>query len=430
MKSEWIKTKLSEFVNINPRRSIKKGTMTPFVAMTDLVENVRDIPTKTIKAFGSGTKFIDGDTLFARITPCLENGKTALVSGLGEGVIAAGSTEFIVLNPKHLETDKYFVYYLARLPELRRYAERKMEGTSGRQRVSAQSLGDFEFMLPPPDERKKIGQMLADLDDKISSNTKMNAVLERITRRLFKSWFVNFDPVHANTENIRFGNISLDLQSLFPNELVDSKIGSIPKGWTVSEIGDEVQCVGGSTPSTSKSEYWENGSVLWTTPKDLSSQESKVMIDTSRKITSKGLTKVSSGLLPVNTVLMSSRAPVGYLAISKEPVSINQGYIAMKCNKSLGPMYILNWLEENMENIKQHAGGTTFAEISKKSFRPLPVLVPSQPVIAKYEEIAGNIYERIESNARQNECLRGIRNRLLPRLIYGTLPIKSECKAA
>lgn len=426
MRSSWVRTKLRDFVNINPRRSISKGSITPFVAMTNLVEGARDIPSWTAKKFGSGTKFVDGDTIFARITPCMENGKTALVAGLGDGVIAAGSTEFIVLNPKNLESDKYFVYYLARLPELRKYAERKMEGTSGRQRVSAQSLGEFEFMLPPPSERKRIGQILANLDNKIEANVHINSTLESIARRLFRSWFVNFDPVKANVEGVKFSNLPSNTQSLFPSEFVDSQIGPIPKGWRVSEIGSEVQCVGGSTPSTSKPEFWENGDVLWTTPKDLSSQESKVMIDTSRKITTDGLGKISSGLLPKDTVLMSSRAPVGYLAIAKEPLAINQGYIGMKCNKTLGPMYVLNWLEQNMEGIKQRAGGTTFAEISKKSFRPLPVLVPDEVVVKKYEEIVSDMYNRIELNARQNQFLRSLRDKLLPKLLNGSISLLSE----
>lgn len=225
--SEWKLTKLNEFVNINPRRSVKKGAVVPFIAMTELVEGARDIPNKSEKAFGSGTKFIDGDTLFARITPCLENGKTALVTGLGDNVIGAGSTEFIVLNPKNLNTDKNFIYYLARLPELRAYAEKKMEGTSGRQRVSAQALGEFEFMLPPPDIRKSIGQFLANLDDKIDANTLMNQILEKIAQRIFKSWFIDFDPVKANAEGVPFADLSPDIQSLFPSEFVESEMGLI-----------------------------------------------------------------------------------------------------------------------------------------------------------------------------------------------------------
>lgn len=333
-------------------------------------------------------------------------------------------TSFYLVNESFNELR--FIYYL-----LKSLGLEEMNSDSAVPGLNRENAHRTPIKIPEKrEDREKLGFMMASFDEKIASNNSMNRTLESIAQRIFKSWFVDFDPIKANIDNIRFSNLPPDIQSLFPNELTESPIGPIPKGWHVSEIGSEVQCVGGSTPTTSKPEYWENGDVLWTTPKDLSSQESKVMIDTSRRITDDGLKKISSGLLPKDTVLMSSRAPVGYLAIAKEPLAINQGYIGMKCNKTLGPMYILNWLEQKMEDIKQHAGGTTFAEISKKSFRPLPVLVPDEVVVKKYEEIASEMYSRIELNARQNQFLRRLRDRILPKLLNGSLMLQSEEEAA
>lgn len=435
MQSKWQKTTLGEFVNINPRRSVKKGTVTPFVGMPDITENIRDIRVIGEREFGSGMKFQDGDTLFARITPCLENGKTVLVNGLGEGVIAHGSTEFIVLSPKDIEHDAKFIYYLARLPEFREFARSRMEGTSGRQRVDATALASYEFMLPPPDIRKGIGEALSAFDDKMIANSQMNQTLEKIAQRIFKSWFIDFDPVKANAEGVPFNGLSPEIQALFPNKLVDSgtEFGLIPEGWKVSTIEKEIRTVGGATPSTTNADFWDDGSIRWTTPKDLSGLQDKILIDTARRITPKGLEKISSGLLPKNTVLMSSRAPVGYLALAREEMAINQGYIAMICQKDIQPFFMLQWLDSNMDKIKRHAGGTTFAEISKGTFRPMELIVPFKKCINVYEKQVESIYKKIELNVRQNMSLAQVRDRLLPELLSGKIQLsdaKQELKEA
>ncbi|MBD6970705.1 restriction endonuclease subunit S, partial [Vibrio parahaemolyticus] len=357
------------------------------------------------------------------ITPCLENGKTAQVNGLDENVHGFGSTEFIVMSAKKPYFDQDYIYYLARLPEFRAYAKSHMEGTSGRQRVPWQSLAKFTFSFPPEDVRREAAIFLKRLDDKICNNNAMNQTLEKIAQRIFKSWFIDFDPVKANKEGLPFDGLSPEIQALFPSEFEDSELGMIPKGWEVSTIEDEFTTVGGATPSTKNEAFWENGNVLWTTPKDLSGLTDKVLFDTSRKITDAGLKKISSGLLPVNTVLMSSRAPVGYLALAKEKMAINQGYIALKCDKKIGEHFMLLWLDSNMESIKCRAGGTTFAEISKKAFRPIPLVVPDENILDKFEAQIKPIFDRIEANARQNACLGTIRDRLLPKLISGQISV-------
>ena len=199
MGSEWKESTLGELVDFTPKRTIKKGSIAPFVAMADLRENHREILCVTEKEYkGGGSRFANGDTLFARITPCLENGKTALAKNLPDGFIAHGSTEFIIMAARLSEYDREFIYYLARHPDFRKFAESRMEGTSGRQRVSWQSLSDYPISLPSPSEQKAIAHILGTLDDKIELNRRMNATLEGMAQALFKSWFVDFDPVIDN----------------------------------------------------------------------------------------------------------------------------------------------------------------------------------------------------------------------------------------
>ena len=205
---------------------------------------------------------------------------------------------------------------------------------------------------------------------------------------------------------------------------MDSELGEIPEGWRVSEIGKEVDAVGGATPSTKEPTYWDKGRRHWATPKDLSKLSSPVLLETDRKITDVGVKKIGSGLLPVGTVLLSSRAPIGYLAIAEVPTAINQGFIAMVCKKRLPNIYVLFWCYENLDYIKGISGGSTFAEISKKVFRPVPVTVPSKEVLAAYDDVVHPLYDRIVANSKECAPLTQTRDLLLPKLMSGNISLR------
>ena len=211
--------------------------------------------------------------------------------------------------------------------------------------------------------------------------------------------------------------------ALFPEEIEES--GEIPRGWEVSTIGQEVAVLGGGTPSTANADYW-NGEFAWVTPKDLSRLADKVLTMTERRITKAGVQNISSGQLPIGTVLLSSRAPIGYLALTTIPVSINQGFIAMVCNRRLPNMYVLQWATQNLDAIKQRGSGTTFAEISKGNFRPMPVLVPDEKALSAYQEFTLPLYEQITTNLRETDTLATLRDSLLPKLLSGELAVTPE----
>jgi type I restriction enzyme S subunit len=206
--------------------------------------------------------------------------------------------------------------------------------------------------------------------------------------------------------------------------LRNSELGEIPKGWRVKPIGDVVRCVGGSTPSTKNPNYWEGGVNPFVTPKDMSALSSPMILDTERHITDMGVKQISSGQLPVGTVILSSRAPIGYLAIAEIPVSVNQGVIAMICDGDLPNNYVLYWVEANMETIKGSSGGTTFPEISKKNFRPIPVIIPSKKVLGAFVELVEPMHRRIVNNLRESATHAAIRDALLPKLLSGEIRVK------
>lgn len=173
MISSWKLQKLSDIAFINPRESLKKGALAKKVAMDVLQTFTRDIPSFEVTEYNGGTKFRNGDTIMARITPCLENGKTSQVNFLDKNEVGFGSTEYIVFRAKE-GTDADFLYYLICSPLVRNPAIKSMVGSSGRQRVQTGVIADLEIMIPEFETQKKIGSILSSLDDKIQLNKKIN----------------------------------------------------------------------------------------------------------------------------------------------------------------------------------------------------------------------------------------------------------------
>jgi len=352
-----------------------------------------------------------------------------------------------------VDTKRYypkFVYYLLRTDSFKQHINAIAFSTAAQPNMKIRDFLRFEYLDLELDKQIYIASILSDLDSKIELNRQTNQTLENIAQAIFKSWFVDFEPTRAkivakqngqDPEHAAMAAISgktiTDLDhltpeqqslkstaALFPDTLTDSELGQIPNGWKCSEIGDEVTVAGGGTPSTKKEEFWDGGHINWTSPKDMSNLTDKILLETNKKITKAGLAKISSGLLPKNTVLMSSRAPVGYLAISKIPVAINQGYIAMKCEGTLTPEYVVQWTESVMGDIKQRASGTTFAEISKKNFKIIPVIVPEVELLSEFSEIVSDLYEKITEGVRETGSLTEIRDALLPKLLSGEMRLE------
>ncbi len=319
------------------------------------------------------------------------------------------------------KADSLFVYYFFRSPA-GQHALLANTSTTGVPAIARPltSLRMIRLPLPPLTVQRAIAHILGTLDDKIDLNRRMNQTLEAIARTLFRSWFVDFDPVRAKAAGRRPEGMDAETAALFPSEFDKDK--GIPNGWQVNPIGEAVTVVGGSTPSTVETAYW-GGEFAFATPRDMSLLSSPILATTERRVTEKGLRQIQSGLLPKGTVLMSSRAPIGYLAIAETPVAVNQGIIAMICDLGLPNYYVLSWAQQNMDAIVGNANGTTFLEISKRNFRPLPVIVPSQPLLDRYVEVVRPLYERLTANLLQSRTLTGLRDALLPKLLSGEVRV-------
>ncbi|MDT0618313.1 restriction endonuclease subunit S [Salinisphaera sp. P385] len=319
--------------------------------------------------------------------------------------------------------DNYFLYYwlnhAARTGELEVF----FTGTTIKH-LTGRALRALQIPLPPIEEQKSISTALRALDEKIANNGALAANLESIARAVFKSWFVDFDPVRAKMEGREPEGMDPEIAALFPDRLVESELGLVPKGWNVRPISNLCEIVGGATPSTKEPEYWENGEFAWATPKDLANLSVPVLRQTARHITYAGVSRVSSGLLPPGTVLLSSRAPIGYLAINTLPAAINQGFIAMKPSQGVSNVFLLYWAQASQDMIVANANGSTFQEISKKSFRPLPVIAPPQSVMGAFDEIVRSLFNRVAVLEEESAALAEARDALLPRLISGMVKLQ------
>lgn len=199
--TEWQEKRLADFVQINPIEKIKKGGIYKKISMEHIQPFCRDITGYEYSTFNGGSKFRNHDTVMARITPCLENGKCAQINVLNDNELGFGSTEFIVFRAITNVSDANFVYYLICSDVIRESAIKSMVGTSGRQRVQTNVLENLILSLPPLDVQKKIAGVLGALDDKIELNNKINQNLEAQAQALFKSWFIDFEPFGGKMPN-------------------------------------------------------------------------------------------------------------------------------------------------------------------------------------------------------------------------------------
>jgi len=330
-----------------------------------------------------------------------------------ESVQYALGQRIVCMRGKPLKLDNTFLRYLLTSPTQQAILASYATGTTVLG-ISQKALRSVPITFPEFGEQKRIGELLGALDDKIELNRRMNETLEAIARAIFKDWLIDFGPTRAKMGG-RTPYLADGIWSLFPDRLDEE---GKPEGWVNSTIGQEVDVVGGSTPSTKESVFW-GGDIAWATPKDLSSLSTPVLLSTERQISDIGLGQIGSGLLPVGTVLLSSRAPIGYMAIAQIPVAVNQGFIAMVCKKRLSNVFVWLWTQANMDTVHQKANGSTFQEISKANFRPIEVIIAKPEILRAFDEAVTPLFERIVANEKESHALAATRDFLLPKLMSG-----------
>lgn len=389
MKSEWITQRLSEIVDFNPRESLPKGGLAKKIPMDALQPYCRDIPTYEVTEFNGGTKFRNGDTIMARITPCLENGKTAQVNILGNDEIGFGSTEFIVFRAKKGISDPDYIYYLVSSPLVRDPSIKSMVGSSGRQRVQTDVVQGLQVPVPPLEEQRKIAGILRTLDDKIKLNTEINKNLVQQALALYREMFINT----SNTQR----------KTCKAQEFFDIAIGKTP-------------------PRKEHQWFSTNPSdVTWVSISDMGSCGTYIS-KSSEQLTAEAIKKFNIKIIPDNTVILSFKLTVGRVAITHGEMATNEAIAHFKTDNPVFNEYLYCYLKEfNYQTMGSTSSIAT--AVNSKIIKAMPFVVPTNDEIAHFHGLVGPMFSQILVNQIENDHLTELRNSLLPKLMSGEIDV-------
>jgi type I restriction enzyme S subunit len=275
-------------------------------------------------------------------------------------------------------------------------------------RVPLIDFPDFPIDLPDTSTQRVVLEILGAIDDLIENNRRRVEVLEEMARAVYREWFVHFRyPGHETAT------------------FLDSPLGPIPQGWSASTCGDELISLGGGTPSKSEPTYWDDGTVRWYTPTDLTKSRCRYSAEPGLRITEAGLVRSSARLFPAGSVLMTSRATLGVLTIATTEATTNQGFIVIPPDKRWSPAFIFEWLDEHAAVLASIATGATFKEITKGAFKQVPFLVPAQDVLDAHRAANDPIEQEVRNLEQQVRSLASLRDLLLPILVTGQVDVSA-----
>lgn len=377
---------LGDVVRINPTTKLPKGTTTKFVSMDKLDSFKRKIVDFQEREYKGGSKFMNGDTLLARITPCLENGKTAYVDILDDSEIGAGSTEFLVLRAIEGVTDPDYVYYLSVSLEFRAYAIKAMIGTSGRQRVQTDVLARYELSIPDLETQQRIGNQMRTLDEKIELNRKMNETLEQMGQALFRHYFID------NPESEKWEDGRLE-------ELADINRESIGKEY----LYDEIQYVDISSVSTGSIDKYETTELI--------------------SAPSRAKRIVKDGDIIWATVRPNRRVYSLVMNPSDDTV-VSTGFAVLSPKKhALGFVYYHTSSQSFSDYLVLHSRGAAYPAVTATDFKNAPIITPDERTLEGFNELVMPNLRLMSELKQEIQTLTTLRDNLLPRLINGKVKV-------
>ena len=385
MKCNWTTKKLSEIAYINPRESLGKGVVAKKVPMDKLQPFCRDIPEFVLEEYKGGTKFRNGDTIMARITPCLENGKIAKVSVLRDGEVGFGSTEYIVFRAIDGVSDADFLYYLICRPLVRNPAIKSMVGSSGRQRVQTDVVANLDIELPPIEEQRKIGGLLKAIDDKIELNNAINNNLEQQAKALYKDWFFDFSPFSSD--------------------------GNLPNSWRLGTVGDIIQLHDSKRVPLSGAERDKMAKVYpYYGATSLMDYVDNYLFDGIYLLLGEDGTVVDSLGFPILQYVygefwVNNHA---HIITGKEGFSVEELYLFF-----------------SLTNIKSIVTGAVQQKVSQQNLKKVPAIIPSKEALSAFDDLIQPIFAQIRNLRDENAHLADLRDTLLPRLMSGELDVSN-----
>ena len=385
--------KLGNVVLFNPRESIKKGVIAKKIDMSVLQPFTRDVPSYELLEYKGGTKFRNGDTIMARITPCLENGKTAKVSVLDDNEVGFGSTEYIVFRAIDGISDEDFVYYLVCSPIVREPAIKSMAGSSGRQRVQTNVLQNLEIKLPDLETQRIIGSILRSIDDRISLNTAINDNLEQQAQAIFKNMFGNLIENSSDNDCVPLGSLI---------EIIDNR---------------------GKTPPLSN----EKTIYPIIDVKSLSGNSRIINYNNCSKYVNNETynTWFRNGHPQNYDILLSTVGSLAEMKIFLGDVGcIAQNVVGFRA-KNILPLFLFQYLQFIKDKLVTYNIGSVQPSIKVTHIIKHPIYIPEFDKINKFENIVKSITELIYKNSNENQRLSDLRDTLLPKLMNGEIDVSA-----
>lgn len=385
------KQQIQNIADFNPREQLAKGALAKSVPMAMLKEFQRQITGYEIKVFNGGAKFRNGDTLLAKITPCLENGKTAFVDILDDGEVAFGSTEFIVLRAKN-ETNPEFLYYFAISPDFRKRAIECMEGTSGRQRVNENTLKILELPIPEPQTQQSIAAILSALDKKIALNKQINARLDEMAKTLYDYWFVQFDFPDANGKPYKSSGGDMVFDETLKRE--------IPKGWKPFKLSELVNLSTGKEDANFATE-----------------QGIYPFFTCSEKIL-----KCDVYSFDTQAILLAGNGTFSVKRFTGRFNAYQRTYVLEPKSKNLYPI-VYFVIIDNVIKFTSGSRGSIIKFITRGDIENIDVVLPNDIENMRFSEILYTFLLQAELLEKQNHQLTQLRDFLLPMLMNGQVSV-------
>lgn len=401
--------RLEDFVYINPTVRLTKGQEYPFVPMEALSPGRRYVEAPAVRIAGGGAKFCGGDTLFARITPCLENGKIAQFKRHPHQV-GFGSTEYWVFRARDGISDPAYVYYLASSDIIRKPAEKSMAGASGRQRADLASVEDLEIPAPPLPTQRRIASILSAYDDLIENNTRRIAILEEMARRIYEEWFVRFRfPGH---EQVR---------------MVESELGLIPEGWQVVPVPEAVTI-------NPRLRIPKEGMKPFV-PMGCLSNDSMLITNVEAREGNSGSKFQRGDTLFARITPCLENGKTGYVQFlpSENAVAFGSTEFIVLRSRTVCPEYVYLLARSDgfrANAIKSMSGATGRQRVKEECFATFLIAQPVPDILGHFRRVVAPMFEMVNLLAQKNANLRTTRDLLLPKLISGELDVSTLPEAA
>lgn len=385
----WKRVTLRDIALINPAKPKRpfngKVSFIPMEAVSESATLLRQDERSYEDVEKGFTSFVDGDVLIAKITPCFENGKGALVRGL-TNQIGFGSTEFHVLRATENSVPEY-IYYLVNSMEFRVRGEMNMQGSAGQKRVTTDYLRLFKFSLPPLPEQKKIAQILSTWDKAITTTEQLLTNSQQQKKALMQQLLTG------------------------KKRLLDKNGVRFNVGWKITPIAKMGKVVSGGTPDTNVKEFWD-GNMWWLTPTDVTAMTSRFVNKTNRTITELGVKNSAATIIPTGSLMVCTRATIGALAISTSDICTNQGFKSIIPNKNFDIGVIYYAISYYRNKLLRKASGSTFLELSKKDFEkiemPLPLIEEQKAIsmiLSKADQEISDIQKKLDAMKKEKKAL-------------------------